>query len=185
MNVAPPIQKIEYYLYPDEATKTALMGDDWYAQSVYAEMRVHVLYTADIHPLGAHEDTHLLSLPWGVSIGLFQEGLAEYMVGHAWDGRSHASYVAEGYKLGLYPSIADFFEHEAWLRTDDSKPLYFYSLVGAFATYLIGTGGMDKFKDVYMNLRRDASKADNLAVFESVYGVIGQIEAKFKASLTQ
>ena len=89
LNIPEPIQKITYYLYPDEETKKELMGDDWYAQSIYAENCVHVLYTEEIKPIGEHEDTHLLSLSWGLSIPLFQEGLAEYLVGYNWYGESH------------------------------------------------------------------------------------------------
>lgn len=72
--------KIEYYFYPDPKTKKDLMGDDWYAQSIYNEYRVHVLYTADDKPIGPHEDTHLLTLCYGLSMPFIQEGLADYMV---------------------------------------------------------------------------------------------------------
>lgn len=179
LNVEHPQKKIEYYFYPDEEVKKTLMGDDWYAQSIRDEFRVHVLYTKEVKPLGEHEDTHLLSIPWGISIGFFQEGLAEFMIGHAWDGKSHISYVKEGYAKNLYPPLSDFFEHEAWLRTDDSKPLYFYSLVGAFTTFLINNYGKDKFKELYKNTHRDKSKKENLNVFEKIYEPIEKIEEKF------
>ena len=32
LGVEGPNRPIEYYFYPDKTTKTALMGDDWYAQ---------------------------------------------------------------------------------------------------------------------------------------------------------
>ena len=185
LEVEAPTKKIQYYFYPDEVTKTSLMGDDWYAQSIRDEFIVHVLYTKDIKPLGEHEDTHLLSLPWGISIGFFQEGLAEFMVGHAWDGKSHISYVKDGYKQQLYPALTDFFEHEAWLRTDDSKPLYFYSLVGAFTAFLINKFGKEKFKELYMKMRRNVNKKENQITFEAIYGNFYEIEKKFKESLTQ
>ena len=76
LNIEPPKKKIEYYFYPDEEIKKALMVDDWYAQSILDEFRIHVLYTSDIKPIGEHDDTHLLSLPWGISIRLLQDGLA-------------------------------------------------------------------------------------------------------------
>ncbi len=184
LNIEPPNKKIEYYFYPDEETKKSLMGDDWYAQSIRDEFRVHVLYTKDIKPLGEHEDTHLLSLPWGISIRFFQEGLAEFIVGHAWDGKSHVSYVKEGYVNNLYPPLSDFFEHEAWLRTDDSKPLYFYSLVGAFTTFLINNYSKDKFKELYEKVRRDMSKKENISVFEKIYGPIEIIEEEFMHTIS-
>ena len=183
LEVEPPKKKIRYYFYPNEAIKTSLVGDDWYAQSIRDEFTVHALYTKEIKPLGEHEDTHLLSLPWGISIGFFQEGLAEFLVGHAWDGKSHISYVKEGYKQNLYPPLTDFFEHEAWLRTDDSKPLYFYSLVGAFTTFLVNKFGKDKFKELYTKTRRDIDKSENQAIFETIYGPITEIQKEFKKSL--
>jgi hypothetical protein len=185
LDIEPPKKKIEYYFYPGKEIKKMLMGDDWYAQSIRDEFRVHVLYTKDIKPLGEHEDTHLLSLPWGISIGFFQEGLAEFMVGHAWDGKSHVSYVKEGYANNLYPPLSDFFEHEAWLRTDDSKPLYFYSLVGAFTTFLIDNYGKEKFKELYGNVHRDMSKEENIGVFEKIYGMVEGMEKKFKGAIIQ
>jgi len=182
LDVEMPKKKIEYYFYPNKEIKIALMGDNWYAQSIRDEFRVHVLYTKDIKPLGEHEDTHLLSLPWGISIGFFQEGLAEFMVGHAWDGRSHVSYVKEGYAENLYPSLSSFFEHNAWLQTDDSRPLYFYSLAGAFTAFLINNYGKDKFKELYENTHREMSQKENLTVFENIYGPIEAIEKEFRGS---
>ncbi|MFA6571373.1 MAG: hypothetical protein WCT77_09065, partial [Bacteroidota bacterium] len=107
------------------------------------------------------------------------------MVGHAWDGKSHLSYVKEGYANNMYTPLSDFFEHEAWLRTDDSKPLYYYSLVGAFTTFLINNFGKDKFKEMYENTHRDLSKVENLAIFEKIYGPIQEIEIMFKGAMTR
>lgn len=87
--------------------------------------------------------------------------------------------IKEGYANNLYPPLPDFFEHEAWLRTDDSKPLYFYSLVGAFTTFLIDNYGKDKFKELYENTYRDNSKIENLEIFEKIYGSIDEMKKKF------
>ncbi|MFA6295125.1 MAG: hypothetical protein WC666_01735 [Candidatus Paceibacterota bacterium] len=176
-------KKIEYYLYPNKEVKTALMGDDWYAQSIIDEFRVHILYTKDIKPLGEHEDTHLLSLPWGIPIGLFQEGLAEFMVGHAWDGKSHGYYAREGYLNNMYLPLSEYFDHQAWLDTDDTKPLYYYSLAGAFTAYLINKFGKDKFEEVYRSLKRGVTKNENIEKFEKVYESLVKIEEEFKESL--
>ncbi|MDQ5957167.1 MAG: hypothetical protein QG614_142 [Patescibacteria group bacterium] len=72
------------------------MGDPWYVQSIYNEYCVHVLYTSDHNPISPHEDTHLMTLTWGLSTPFIQEGLVEYMVGHAWDKKSHSEYVKNG-----------------------------------------------------------------------------------------
>ena len=183
LGVDEPMKKISYYFYKDEAIKIQLMGDDWYAQAIRDEFCVHVLYTNEIKPLGEHEDTHLLSISWGISIGFLQEGLAEYLVGHAWDGKTHIEYVKEGYEKNLYSPIGDFFEHEAWMRTDDSKPLFFYSLAGAFSAFIIDKFGKEKYKELYMKIRRDQSKKLNLEIFSGIYKPIGEIEEEFKESL--
>lgn len=175
-----PDTKIRYYFYPNKETKVSLMGDDWYAQAILAEYCVHVLYNEEIKPIGEHEDTHLLSAPMGISIGFFQEGLAEYMVGHAWDGKSHIEYVRSGYEKRIYPALSSFFEHSAWLNTDDSQPLYFYSLAGAFATFLIDTFGKMKFFRLFKETNRSKSKVENMKCFEDIYGGFDIIEKSFK-----
>ncbi len=181
LNVPEPGRPIEYFFYPDEHTKKELMGDDWYAQSIYNEFRVHVLYTEKDKPLGEHEDTHLLSLPWGQSIAFFAEGLAEYMVGHAWDGTPHQQYVREGYEKKLYPPLEDFMRHDAWLETDDTQAIYFYSLAGAFTSFLVSQFGRKKFETAYKQLSRKNTKEKNSAVCELVFEAnFRSLEAAFK-----
>lgn len=184
LKVEEPGRPIEYYFYPDEKIKNLLMGDNWYAQSVYDEFRVHVLYTSLIKPVGPHEDTHLLSLPWGLSIGFFQEGLAEYMVGHAWDGKSHIEYVKEGYRKDLYLPISEFMRHETWLETDNSNLIYFYSLAGAFVSFLIQAYGKKFFELYYKTSNREKKTDENTNAFLQIYGLdIKNAEQLFKSSL--
>lgn len=184
LNVPKLDRLIEYYLYPDKETKTRLMGDDWYAQAIYAEFRVHLLYTETIKPLGEHEDTHLLSLPWGLAIGFFQEGLAEYLVGHAWDGKLHLEHVREGYSKNIYPPLADFMDHQSWLKTDDSFAIYFYSLAGVFVSFLVTTFGKDRFESFYHQLNRDNTKQQNGLLFQSIFGKnLEEIEVEFRKEI--
>lgn len=180
LSISEPNHPIEYYLYPDEKTKKELMGDDWYAQAIYNEFRVHLLYTEKIKPLGEHEDTHLLSLSWGLTVGFFQEGLAEYLTGQAWDGKTHLEYTHEGYNKNIYPPLVNFMDHQAWLETDDTQAIYFYSLAGAFVSFLITSFGKDLFESFYHQLNRDNTKKNNEKSFESVYGrKIEDIEIEF------
>ena len=177
-------EPIEYYLYPNEKTKADLMGDDWYAQAIIDEFRVHTLYTDKIKPIGPHEDTHLLSLSWGDSVGFFAEGLAEYLVGQAWDGRPHLEHVKEGYAKNIYPSLADFMTHQAWLDTDDTQAIYFYSLAGAFVAFLIDFLGKDCFESFYRQSKQVNSKEQNSQLFRSIYGrSMEEAELKFKKGI--
>lgn len=180
LGVESPDKKIEYFFYPNKEVKIELMGDDWYAQSIYNEFRIHVLYTDDVKPIGPHEDTHLLSLPWGLSFGFMQEGLAEFMVGHAWDGSPHKKYVLEGYKKNLYSPIESFFRHEAWSETDDNYAIYFYSLAGAWSAYLIEMFGKERYKNFYQRSTRDYTKEQNIELFIQIFREdVSKIEADF------
>lgn len=184
LDIKEPIHPIEYYFYPDKKTKTSLMGDNWYAQSIYDEFRIHALYTDSIKPIGPHEDTHLLSLPWGLSVGFFQEGLAEYMVGHAWNGTPHSKYVKDGYQQDIYPKLYEFMRHNTWLETDDSKAIYFYSLAGAFASFLIQIYSKELFENFYKKSNRKKTMEENNLLFKQVYGLkIDEVEQEFKLSL--
>ena len=174
-------KRITYYLYPNKKTKSKLMGDDWYAQSIYNEFRIHVLYTKKIKPIGEHEDTHLLSLPWGLAVGFFQEGLAEYLSGHAWDGQAHTKHVKTGYRKKIYTSLNVFFDHKFWVKTSDNHAIFFYSLSGAFVQFLITKFGKEKFKRIYKGLQRNASQQKNADLFTKIYNTsIKESEFEFR-----
>ena len=162
-------QKITYYFYPDEKTKKELMGDDWYAQAIFDEFCIHALYTNEIKPVNEHEDTHLLSLSWGFPIGLLQEGLAEYLVGHNWFGKSHKECLKEGLKLGLNLSPVNLLDYKSWLETPDKYAVYYYSLVATFTDFLITKYGKEKFKKAYATINRDATARENKEKLEVIY----------------
>jgi hypothetical protein len=98
---------------------TPKKGDDWYAQSIYNDFCVHTTYNNKDKVIGPHEDTHLLTLSWGLAIGFFQEGLAEYMVGHDWYGDSHDERVCKALEKQVLPPFETMFTHQAWLDTPD------------------------------------------------------------------
>jgi len=184
LKVPEPAEKIIYYFYPDSETKKKLMGDDWYAQAIYQDFTVHVLYTETDKPLGEHEDTHLLSLPWGLSVGLFEEGLAEYLIGHGWHGENHDDLVRDGLDRNIFPPIGELLEYKKWLALDDSNALYNYALVGSFTKFLIDNYGRDKFEQVYRLTSRDKTKEENREVFLKIYGEsIEEVEESWKQAL--
>ncbi len=184
LKIDEPEKKIIYYFYPNPKTKKELMGDDWYVQAIYQDFMVHVLYTETDKPLGEHEDTHLLSLPWGLSIGLFQEGLAEYLVGQGWHGENHDDLVRDGLKQNIFPQIEELLEHKKWLELDDVNALYNYALVASFTNFLIENYGRDKFEQVYRQTNRGKTKEENGKIFLDVYGKpIGEIEREWEKSI--
>lgn len=128
LEVEPLNKKINYYLYPSPKIKKELMGDDWYAQAIYNDFSVHILYTDKIKPVGEHEDTHLLSLSWGLSIGLFQEGLAEYLTGHDWYGNGHEETLKKAKGKNILPKISSMMSQEEWMSLLEKHTLYYYCL---------------------------------------------------------
>lgn len=184
LRVEPPKRKISYYLYPEAQTKKELMGDDWYAQSIYKDFCVHILYTKNIKPIGEHEDTHLLSLTWGLSIGSLQEGLAEYLVGHNWYGDGHENMVKEGFKKGILSPINSLMSHDAWVKLPDENILYYYCLAGSFVKFLIEKHGREKFEKLYRETDRKNSLEKNTKIFEKIYNFsIEEAEKEWKNNL--
>jgi|SRR3989344_3724232 len=180
LKIRVPDKKIFYYFYPNKKIKKNLMGDDWYAQAVISEFCVHVLYTKKIKPTGPHEDVHLLTSGWGDSVGFFEEGLAEYFVGYAWDNRPHVFYVNEGVRKKYYLPIRRFFLHQTWLDTDDNLAIYFYSLAASFSKFLIENYGLDKYIKVYKKLKRQNTELKNLNIFRKNYSLdIDKMEKSF------
>jgi hypothetical protein len=170
LQVSFPNKKITYYFYPDPQTKKDLMGDDWYAQAIWGEFVVHVLYTKYIKPLGEHEDTHLLSLPWGLSISLFQEGLAEYLTGHGWHGEDQDELAREAFQKKVVPPLSVMMDHLAWRKLDNEYALYHYSFVGSFTKFLINKYGKEAFQKMYEQTSRNKSCKENSEIFFLVYG---------------
>jgi len=176
-----PQRKIIYYLYPDKKTKKELMGDDWYAQAIYDDFSVHVLYTDECKSLGEHEDTHLLSLPWGLSIAFFQEGLAEYMVGKNWFGNDFNGVLKDILDKNVLPSVDSMMEHKKWMELDDDNVIYHYSFCASFTQYLINNFGLDKFKQLYQKTNRAYTRDENSKVFYDVYKIMPkEMEGKWK-----
>jgi hypothetical protein len=154
LQVEVPSEKIKYYFYPDRQIKKELMGDDGYAQAVFKDFSIHVLYTEKHKPIGEHEDTHLLSVPLGQATGFFAEGLAEYLSwGRIVLGKSKDEWLIEG-KNKILP-IEQIITHQDWMNTPDDNFMYYYSFVGFFVKNLIEEFGIDIFKDFYREIDRN------------------------------
>lgn len=182
LNVPTPSKKITYYFYPSPELKTELMGDDWFAQSIYDEFCIHVLYTNKDKPIGEHEDTHLLTLSWGLSVNFLQEGLAEYMVGHNWYGESHKDCVKEGVTKGYQLNPLKILTEKDWLDTPQEGAIYFYSLAGEWARYLVGTFGLEVFKKLYTESTREETTETMIEKYQKYLGKsVEELEKDFSA----
>lgn len=171
-----PKEKILYYLYPDAETKKQLMGSEWFAQSIYDDFAVHALYTEKHRVTGSHEDTHLLSLPLGLSIGFLQEGLAEYMVGQSWHGESFEE-VVRGIQRNSDFIISDdlLSVHQVWCDTSDACAQQYYALAALFTGFLIRTYGREKYFELYRALVRDATQSENERRYGEILGITPEI----------
>lgn len=180
---------IYYYIYPSLKEKITLMGDNSLGNVIWEEFElingkpktskfeIHVLYNNRCKFIGEHEDAHLLSLPLGLSIHLFCEGLAQFMERNLF-GRDIDVISKE--LLGqnkLYP-VRDLVDNENWQKI---KPEIIYPEAGSFIRFLINTYGWNKFKKVYRKLSRLNNFENNLKIIKNGFGkTIGEIEKEWK-----
>ncbi len=146
------------------------MGDDWYGQSIYNEFTVHAVYNEKDKVVGEHEDTHLLSLQMGLSIGLFEEGLAEFMVGKSMFGNEHNEIIRKGIEKGLKPDLKNLMSQQRWLDTPDEEAEFYYSVAGSFVSYIFEIFGLEMLKKIYAAMDRGNTKEKNIELLESVVG---------------
>lgn len=171
LSVPQPEKNISYYLYPDADTKKNLMGSQWFAQSIYDSFEIHALYTNQHRVIGAHEDTHLLSLPLGLPIGFIAEGLAERMVGHDWFGNPFLETARSAVKRNEVILSNDLLtSHSSWLATPDEYARQYYAVAALFCNFLIEQYGKQTYFELYRTLDRNAQKKENDAAYESVLG---------------
>ncbi len=177
-------EPIRYYIYPSEELKKELMGDDGYAQAIWHDNSVHIVYTDSIKPLGEHEDTHLLTLSWGVSFGLLQEGLAEYTSGCVWHGVDEDMIARDEYEKGSLPAVPALMSHDAWVHYSENREQILYPLAGSFVRFLIQSYGLEVFKKIYKETNRQNTIDQNVSVIESCCENISTLENNFRQYLS-
>lgn len=181
-------RKINYYLYPSLKEKKFLMGDNSLGNAIWEELEIenresnskkfeiHVVYSEKCKFIGEHEDTHLLSLPWGLSIYLFCEGLAQYMENSFMGEDLHVVAKKLLQKNKLY-SLEWFLANNNWNNVDS---IVIYPQVGSFIKYLIESYGKENFKKVYQSTSRKKETAENSLEINKVYQKnINQLEKEW------
>lgn len=170
-------QKIKYYLYPSLKEKKKLMGDDSPGNVIWQEFEliadkvrtggfeIHVLYNAKKKFIGEHEDVHLLSLPLGLSIYLFNEGFAQFMEGSLF-GKDIDILSKRFLKKNKLYSLKWLLDNKNW---DKVREEIVYPQAGSFVRYLISTYGIKKFKKVYKALSRNKTFRENIRIIERTY----------------
>ena len=177
-------RKIDYYIYSSIQEKNLLMGDDSPGNAIWEELEnnnpkkfeIHVVYNERCRFIGEHEDTHLLSLPWGLSIYLFCEGLAQYME-NTFLNRDLHSAAKELMEEGKIYSIDFLCNNNNW---EHVEPTIIYPQVGSFIKYLIEYYDKENFKRVYQNTSREKEITENLLEIEKIYQKnINQLEKEW------
>lgn len=86
LNLDVTLKKIDYYLYSSLKDKISLIGDDSPGNAIWEKLNtnkneisskkfeIHVVYNERCKFINEHEDTHLLSLPWGYPYICFMKG---------------------------------------------------------------------------------------------------------------
>lgn len=185
LDLSLPKRKISYYFYSSQEKKKEFMGDDWYGQSIYNEFIVHAVYNETDKVVGEHEDTHLLSLKLGLPISLFQEGLAEFVVGRSMFGNEHSAVVREGIERGLTINLTSLMSQQGWLDTPDKDAEFYYSIAGSFVAYIYQNFGLETFKKIYSAMDRKNTQEENVRLFESITGQdISFLEAQWRKSIS-
>ncbi len=185
-------QIILYYLYPSLKDKADLMGDDSPGNVIWGEFElfngeiktdkfeIHTVYSDKCKFIGEHEDTHLLSLPLGLSIYLFCEGLAQFMEGNLF-GKDVDFISKELLEQKKLYSVKELIDNKNW---EGVEPKIIYPEVGSFTRFLINTYGRDKFKNIYQKLSRLNNFEENLKTIENGFGkLIEELEERWKNNL--
>ncbi|MDP2692073.1 MAG: hypothetical protein Q8O88_00355, partial [bacterium] len=119
---------------------------------------------------GEHEDTHLLSLELGLPISLFQEGLAEFMVGRSMFGNDHNTIIRGRVNRGLLVDLKKLMSQKGWLDTPDDEAEFYYSIAGSFVAYIYESFGLEVFKKIYSVMDRKNTNEANIGLLESITG---------------
>lgn len=167
--------KAQYYHYADEDQKARVTGRGGIG---HAELpgRVHTLRTS--HP---HELVHLLTAtvapPESV---LFGEGIAVHLAGD-WQGRPLDEIVRELSAAGTLPTLTALADHSTFSRIPETVS---YPACGSFVRYLIETGGMGAFKQVYARHGRQSDLATLDARLQERYGAtLAELESRWLAAV--
>ncbi len=169
-------EKVHFYRYASEEQKARITGRRGIGHAELP-LRLHTIRSS--HP---HELVHLLTAtvapPESV---LFGEGIAVHLAGD-WQGRPLDEIVRELSAAGELPTLATLAEHASFSRVPESVS---YPVSGSFVRYLIETGGMGAFKQIYARHGRTSDRATLEARLQERYGAtLDELGTRWLASVT-
>ncbi len=175
LNVTYP-ERIDYYFTDcPNAIGRAVWEEDFPCNGVAlcGRNKIYAVYTEKIRCIGAHEDTHLISLLINYPESDFVvEGLAVALHGLWWGlpNETWAAYYMEKY---ADLSIESLFDNDAFAKIDS---VITYPIAGAFTQFLMDTFSMERYLDLYQYDGCEYSEA-----VLSLFGVsLSEIEILFR-----
>jgi hypothetical protein len=172
-------KRISYYLYPSRELKKQTTQDDGNAFANWNDFSVHTIYNEKLKILGPHEDTHLLTLSWGISISIFREGLAEFLH-KTWHDKSH-NYWSNKFFQKQKASLTQLINSDFFFNLD---PNLSYPVAGSLVKFLIKNYGLEKFKKVYGLVDKEKSDQENIKNIEKIYQIsLEDLEKSWKINL--
>lgn len=141
-------EKVKFYFYETDEQKTRVSGRGGMGH-VELPGRLHTLRRS--HP---HELVHLLTATVGPPESvLFGEGLAVHLAGD-WQGRPLDAVVRELHADGRLPRLTELASYDSFSKIPETTT---YPTAGSFVRFLVETGGMPAFKQVYPRHGRESS----------------------------
>ena len=173
MELTPLDAPIVSYLYPDNATKGEITGNEGNAHANDLNYEVHEVWGDGVYASTGHEDVHVIAWyrigPAGSA--LLGEGLAVGMGGQWWG--EPLDVWADTYDAsGEIPPLRDLIDN-FWANEDGIT----YPLAGHFTLFLLDTWGPDTVKAIYVAEDLDAAFAAELGQ------TVDEVEAAWRASI--
>ena len=164
---------IQTYLYPDNATKGEVTGDDGNGHANVQNLEVHEVYGDGVYAVGAHEDTHVVAYHriGQANSTLMGEGLA-VMVDRTWWGEDLDHWASTYADAGEIPPLRELVD-DFWSYDEGTT----YPLAGHFVAFLVDGWGIDALKRLYVAEDLDVAFEDELGL------TLDEVEAAWLASI--
>ncbi len=170
-----PSAPIQYFKYPDLATKLELTGDAGNAFAEPAARRIHTLWERDRHEL-----VHVLAHALGRPPALLGEGLAVHLSG-SWQREPIATYARRLRDEGRWVPLAELLDTGSFQRVPD---LVSYAEAGAFVGWIEAEHGRETLRALYRALDGRVGVAENRQRLEQALGAsLVELDEELRASL--
>ena len=169
LNIKKYTKQIKYYIYPTNKSKQELMGGAGFAQSVFRDNSVHIVFNQHAKPLGCHEDMHLISLTLGNPTSLFSEGLAEFLMNKEnFVGTKRQKYLQQWlHKYGA-SAIQNYFTQDGWMNYPDGDDGMFYTIAQKWTVFLIESFDKKNYFKLYGKIKRRMNQQQIIFQIEKV-----------------